>query len=279
MQTLFVLVYECLSHPLLPSVSRRVCKLPLSGFNLHFSGHGRTTSYPSPSCALIQGLAAEPSLDLLLLDDVCLQLASSHFCLSVFIASCAFIFSSFSQSLFLPSVLICSVYVCANSFCPKSWVLLTFPLPKPPILQGLTVPVNSANHLPYTLWIISFQLFPNARAESADSLSFTIHVQIFPPGHWKQQVFLLWSAHSAVQILYNQILVLRSGISYFYRLFLIIQRFLRTGNKLMLSLNNVEKSMVLKKQKRRGKKKHFYPSQGWTDSHLCGNSCYYRPEF
>lgn len=71
MQTLFVLVYECLSHPLLPSVSRRVCKLPLSGFNLHFSGHGRTTSYPSPSCALVQGLAAEPSLDLLLLDDVC----------------------------------------------------------------------------------------------------------------------------------------------------------------------------------------------------------------
>lgn len=28
MQALFVLVYECLSHPLLPSVSRRVCKTP-----------------------------------------------------------------------------------------------------------------------------------------------------------------------------------------------------------------------------------------------------------
>lgn len=85
MQTLFVLVYERLSHPLLPSVSRRVCKLPLSGFNLHFFGHGRTTSYPSPSCALLQGLAAEPSLDLLLLEDVCLQPASSHFsvCLSL----------------------------------------------------------------------------------------------------------------------------------------------------------------------------------------------------
>lgn len=150
MQTLFVLVYGCLSHPLLPSVSRRVCKLPLSGFNLHFSGQGRTASYPSPSCALLQGLAAEPSLDLLLLDDACLQLAPSRFCLSVFIASCAFICLLLPIP-FLPSVLICSVYVCANSFCPKSWVLLTFPLPKPPILQGLTVPVNPANHLPYTL--------------------------------------------------------------------------------------------------------------------------------
>lgn len=121
MQTLFVLVYECLSHPLLPSVSHCVCKLPLSVFNLHFSGHRRTTSYPSPCHVLLQGLAAEPSLDLFLLDDVGLRPASSHFCLSVFTASCAFIFLSFSQSPFLPSVLICHSYVCTNSFCPKSW--------------------------------------------------------------------------------------------------------------------------------------------------------------
>lgn len=99
-------------------------------------------------------------------------------CLSVFIASCPL-----SSSTFLSSILICCVYVCMNSFCPKTgFAHISSAKSSHPSGTNCSSelcqpsPIHFMNHFLSTF-------FEHACAMSAESLSFTINVQIFPRGH------------------------------------------------------------------------------------------------
>lgn len=115
----------------------------------------------------------------------CLQSACliPFLCLSVFIASCPFIFYSLSQSTFLSSILICCVYVCRNCFGPKTgFAHISSAKSSHPSGTSCSSelcqlsPIHFMNHFLSTF-------LEHTCAMSAESLSFTINVQIFPCGH------------------------------------------------------------------------------------------------
>lgn len=194
MQTLFVLVYECPGHPLLPSVSHRVFELPLSGFNSRFFDGRRTSSSPSAlPRSLFQGLAVEPSLGLFLLEDVCLHPASSRSSrLSIFIASCAFIFLSSSQSPLLPLVFVFAASTCARIPLVLKAGFAHISSTKSSRHSGTHCsselcqpsPIHFMNHFLSTF-------LEHTCLVSADGLPSAINVQIFSRGHWKQKVLLV----------------------------------------------------------------------------------------